>query len=191
LRDERDVMRRRPYRGRTDAELLAAARTDAKAFRALYDRHAEAIHGYHLRRAKDPHAALDLTAETFARAWTSRAAFRDEAGGSLAPWLHGIARHVLLDSVRKGALERAACIAERRGEEPAAAPDESWLDDADELLDSLPEDQRAAVRLRVLDDLPYERVAAALDTTPGAARVRVHRGLAALRRDPRLDEELS
>jgi DNA-directed RNA polymerase specialized sigma24 family protein len=33
----------------------------------------------------------------------------------------------------------------------------------------------------VVDDLPYADVAAALGTTPAAARVRVHRGLSALR----------
>jgi RNA polymerase sigma-70 factor (ECF subfamily) len=37
------------------------------------------------------------------------------------------------------------------------------------------------VRLRVIDDLDYDHVADALGTTPTAARVRVHRGLAALR----------
>jgi RNA polymerase sigma-70 factor (ECF subfamily) len=38
------------------------------------------------------------------------------------------------------------------------------------------------VRLRVLDDLEYSDIARALGTTPGAARVRVHRGLNALKR---------
>ena len=38
----------------TDAELLAAARTDAGAFRELYDRYAEAIHRFHLGRTRQP-----------------------------------------------------------------------------------------------------------------------------------------
>jgi RNA polymerase sigma-70 factor (ECF subfamily) len=63
----------------------------------------------------------------------------------------------------------------------AADPAESWLDGADELLDGLPDGQREAVRLRVMDELPYPDVAEALGTTPAAARVRVHRGLSALR----------
>src|SRR4051794_3639819 len=136
-------------RQRTDAQLLAAAQHDAGAFRTLYDRYAEPVRGYHRRRTHDAQSALDLTAETFAQAWVSRGRFRDEAGGSAAPWLFGIARNVLLSSVRRGALERAACerlgIAERRGEEPVAAPDESWLDGVDELLAALPEEQRRAV----------------------------------------------
>jgi RNA polymerase sigma-70 factor (ECF subfamily) len=64
---------------------------------------------------------------------------------------------------------------------PAAAPEETWLDGLDEALDALPATQREAIRLRVEDELEYAEVATALGTTPAAARVRVHRGLAALR----------
>jgi RNA polymerase sigma-70 factor (ECF subfamily) len=39
------------------------------------------------------------------------------------------------------------------------------------------------VRLRVVDQLGYDEVAVALGTSPSAARVRVHRGLAALRKE--------
>ena len=166
----------------TDAELLAAARTDAAAFRALYDRYAVRILRYHQRRTDDADAAHDLTAETFAQAWLARSRFRDEAGGSAGPWLFAIARHVLLASVRKRALEQTA--ARRLGLQSsgtAAEPDEAWLDGLDEALADLPEGQREAIRLRVVDDLGYEQVAASLGTTPEAARVRVHRGLAALR----------
>jgi RNA polymerase sigma-70 factor (ECF subfamily) len=169
---------------RTDAELLRAD-AGAEAFRELYDRYAERIHGFHLRRARDREAALDLTAETFAQAWLSRRRFRDEAGGSAGPWLFAIARHVVLASVRKRELERDASV--RLGLEPnaAAEPDATWLDGLDDELDAalaaLPPGQREAVRLRVVDDLTYEAVGEALGTTPRAARVRVHRGLRALR----------
>ncbi|MDX6573805.1 MAG: hypothetical protein QOC86_2961 [Gaiellales bacterium] len=94
---------------RRDADLLVAARTDAGAFRELYERYATRIYGYHLRRSKDPSAAHDLTAETFAQAWLARARFRDEVGGTAGPWLFGIARHVLLASVRQRRMELAAC----------------------------------------------------------------------------------
>jgi RNA polymerase sigma factor (sigma-70 family) len=175
-----------PALTRSDAALMAAARTDPDAFRELYGRYAERVHGYFARRTHDDAAALDLTAETFAQAWLVRARFRDDAAGSAAPWLFGIARNALLMSVRRGAIERRATerlgLMGRLDHAPATtAPDESWADGADELLDSLPESQREAVRLRVIEDLDYERVADALGTSPSAARVRVHRGLEALR----------
>jgi RNA polymerase sigma-70 factor (ECF subfamily) len=165
---------------RSDAALLAAARTDAGAFRELYDRYAERVLGYHLRRTRDDDAAHDLTAETFAQAWLVRGRFRDECGGTAGPWLFGIARNVLLMSVRRRRLEAAA--RERLGLPVTEIPaDDSWLEGLDEALDELPESQREAIRLRVVDDLTYDAVAERLGTTPAAARVRVHRGLSALR----------
>ena len=108
----------------TDAELIRAARSDAAAFRELYDRYAERMYRFHLGRSRDADAAHDLTAETFAQAWLGRTRFRDEAGGSAGPWLFGIARDVLSASVRRGRLERGACarlgILERLDREPAA-----------------------------------------------------------------------
>jgi RNA polymerase sigma-70 factor (ECF subfamily) len=170
----------------SDAELLRSARADATAFRTLYDRYAQRIYGFHLTRSRDADAAHDLTAETFAQAWLSRGRFRDEAGGSAGPWLFGIARHVLSGSVRRGRLERVACtrlgVLERLDREPATTePDETWLVDLNDAFASLPDSQQEALRLRFEDDLGYDELATRLDTTPAAARVRVHRGLTSLR----------
>ena len=169
----------------SDASLLAAARTDPHGFRELYDRYATRVHAFHLARCRDDETAHDLTAETFAQAWLSRTRFHDEAGGSAGPWLFAIARHVLLNSVRSRRLEQTA--RERLGlldgvdRSQAREPDESWLEGVDDALAQLPAGQREAIELRVVDDLDYDGVAERLDTTPAAARVRVHRGLAALR----------
>jgi RNA polymerase sigma-70 factor (ECF subfamily) len=174
--------------GPSDAALLAAA--DPDAFRELYERYVERVFGYFVRRTGDHDASFDLTAEAFAQAWIMRRRFRDEAAGSAAPWLFGIARNVLLMSVRRGRLEQRAVqrlgVAERLDgpyDPASAAPEERWAEGADELLDALPESQREAVRLRVVDQLEYDEVALALGTSPSAARVRVHRGLAALRKE--------
>jgi RNA polymerase sigma-70 factor (ECF subfamily) len=173
-------------RKRSDASLLAAAQSDARAFRELYGRYASNVYAYQLARSRNPDAAHDLTAETFAQAWISRGRFRDEADGSAAPWLYAIARHVLLGSVRKGALERSACerlgILDALDRAPESRPDESWLEGLDDALDALPASQRRAIELRIVDDLDYDAIASRLDTTPAAARVRVHRGLGTLRR---------
>jgi RNA polymerase sigma-70 factor (ECF subfamily) len=170
---------------RSDAELLGSA--DAGAFRELYDRYSVRIYRFQLGRTRDAHAALDLTAETFVQAWLSRARFRDLAGGSAGPWLYGIARHVLLASVRKrrierSALERIGAVRDDHGDESeAVVPSPLWLESLDEAIAELPADVRRALELRVVDELPYADVAREMQTTAGAARVRVHRGLSALR----------
>lgn len=172
---------------KSDADLVARSRYDPSAFGELYRRHAAAIHRYHSRCTRDADAAHDLTAETFAQAWLTRARFRDEMDGSAAPWLYGIARNVLLMSVRRRRIERAGL--ERLGMlgDPAVLtgvehqPDDSWLAELEAALDALPQAQREAVRLRFDADLAYDQMAAALATTPQAARVRVHRALSTLR----------
>jgi RNA polymerase sigma-70 factor (ECF subfamily) len=74
----------------TDAELIRAAHSDARAFRELYDRYAERVYRFHLGRTRDAHTAHDLTGETFAQAWLVRRAreqtrHRPAGGGRARP----------------------------------------------------------------------------------------------------------
>jgi RNA polymerase sigma-70 factor (ECF subfamily) len=150
----------------------------------LYDRYANRVYKFFQRRTRSSETSLDLTAETFARVWLSRTRFRDLADGSAAPWLFTIARRVLLASVEKGKLEseaRRQLGLLRQDEATEAEPDSSWLDEIEDTFGSLPSGQRQAVELRVVDELSYEEVAAGLGCSPTAARVRVSRGLSALR----------
>lgn len=171
---------------KSDAELIASSGHDPQAFRQLYDRYAEAIHAFLLRRTSDREAALDLTAETFAQVWTSRHRFVDQKDGSAAPWLFGVARNVLSRAARERRMINEASEALRITHgRSAATPDTSWIDgmdaDLENAMATLPEAQRIAVELRVLSDRPYDEVAEALDCTPTAARIRVSRGLSRMR----------
>jgi RNA polymerase sigma factor (sigma-70 family) len=58
-----------------------------------------------------------------------------------------------------------------------------------EVVNGLPEGQRAALELRVIDEHTYDEVAARLGCTEGAARVRVLRALTTLRRRFVQDQE--
>ena len=171
---------------RSDADLMRSARRDPDAFCELYERYRGRIFGYFRGRAGDEDTAIELSAETFSRAWVMRERFEDEREGSVAPWLFGIARNVLLMSVRRGALERRVAVElgvlGRLELEGSQVPESRWTEGADELLDSLPLSQRDALRLRIIDELDYDEVAEALGTSRETARVRVHRGLAGLRR---------
>src|SRR5262245_56877629 len=100
--------------------------------------------------------AADLTAEVFARAWLCRRRFRDEGNGSASPWLYGIARNVLLDSLRKQRVEQATRM--RLGLPVEVAPDPGY-DAVDGRLSlpeaalraimALPEAERELLLLRV------------------------------------------
>jgi RNA polymerase sigma-70 factor, ECF subfamily len=174
---------------RSDAELLIASRSEPRAFVEVYRRHAEDLLRYFARRTLDPEAAAELTAETFAEAYASRRNYRDTGVDGVA-WLYGIARHQLSRFFRHGRIDAAARRKlgmpqrdlppedyERIEELVDLAPIRDALVDA---LDTLGEDQRDALRLRVIDGLPYADVAERLGCDPAAARQRVSRGLRAM-----------
>ena len=165
--------------GASDAELVRSH--DAKAFGALYARHAEAVHGWFAARIA--WAAADLTAETFARAWLARRTFRDERDGSALPWLLGIGRNVLRESARGDRVETAARarlgLPLELADDDFAAVDErlSPRPSLRAALAALPPHERRALELRVVDELPYDDVARSLRIRPAAARLRVSRAL--------------
>jgi RNA polymerase sigma factor (sigma-70 family) len=177
----------------SDAELLRRSRSDAEAFRVVYDRHAPVVHAWLAARTTSDDIALDLTAETFAEAF--RVAHRFRPGTSDArPWLIGIAANLLRVAWRSRRVETRA--RQRLGVLEAtriAIGDAS--DDTIDRLDSarssreiesalaeLSASQRTAVELRVTRDLPYAEIARTLGCSPGAARVLVFRGLRHLSR---------
>jgi RNA polymerase sigma-70 factor (ECF subfamily) len=174
------------------------------AFTDFYRRRAEPLLVFFARRVCDAELALDLTAETFARAYEGRASFRggddpDAAGA----WLYGIARNLLRDWYRRGRCERTALG--RLGVEPPPLAD-AELARIEELagleplrgavaagLRELSGEQREALRLRVVEELPYPEVAARLGLSEQTTRMRVSRGLRALARtlEPATAEEVS
>jgi RNA polymerase sigma factor (sigma-70 family) len=175
---------------RTDDELLAELRPGhaGPAFAAFYERHERAVLAYFRRRVPAGDAAADLAAETFAQALVSRGKYRPQPGGSAVAWLFGIAAHLLGRSVRRRAIEDRA---RRRIGLPAVFLDDAQQHAIEQLtqdtglvaaLERLPADQREAVRARILDDRSYPEIAARLQVTEPAARKRVSRGLATLRR---------
>lgn len=170
----------------TDAELLVLSGEQPEAFGTLYRRHAEDLLRYFARRTLDPESAAELTAETFAEAFASRGRFRDRGSGGAA-WLYGIARHQLGRYLRAGAVDARA---RRRLGMPERDLSPSDYERIEELIDFTPlraaladaldvltEDQREAMRLRVMEERPYEEVARILACSEATARARVSRGL--------------
>lgn len=157
---------------------------------ALYARHRDGLLAYFVRRTSDTDVALDLWAETFAEAVRSRRRYRGTSDEEAAGWLYAIARRQLAMYYRRGYAERRAL--DRLGIERPPA---------DELVEAeivrragltelrrelavavatLNDDTRAAIELRVIDELSYADVAARLAITEATARARVSRGLRSL-----------
>ncbi len=157
----------------------------------LYDRHAEAILAFMVRRTWDPEVAVDILAETFAVALEGRHRFRGRDRDAAGAWLYGIARHQLADHYRRDGAQRRALA--RLGIERRPLTDVEYerieelagsrelRDRVAEELHALPLDQREAVRLRVVEERGYQALARTLDIEQDTARARVSRGLRALR----------
>jgi RNA polymerase sigma factor (sigma-70 family) len=174
---------------RLDAELLAG---DPEAFGRFYARHEDFVLAVFVRRIGGgrPELAADLTAETFAQALAARRQF-DASRGEPRAWLYGIARHVLARSVDRGRVEdraRNRLRIERLAldDEAIARIEELTGEMALAALDGLPEEQRLAVRGRVIDEVEYADLAQMLRCSPSLVRQRVSRGLRTLRE--RLEE---
>jgi RNA polymerase sigma factor (sigma-70 family) len=174
----------------SDAQLLASTDSDPEAFARFYERHEVLVVAYLMRRVRDPETAADLTAEVFAAALESASRYRP-VGDTAVPWLLAIAHNTLVSSLRHGRVEEAArhrvgmlevvtlgAESVRRIEQTVAG--DAWVHD---LLARLPEEQRAAVRARILDERSYEEIAAELEISSLVARKRVSRGLARLRNE--------
>jgi len=173
---------------RPDSVLLIEARTDVEAFGTFYDRHVDQMFHWFLLRTFAADVAADLTAETFAKALGSLSRFDPDRGEGGA-WLFGIGRNEFRHWTRKHRVanrgrQRLGIMLDLPVDEFDAVETrvdlERSIGPITDAVDRLPDGLRRAVVLRVMEGLPYDEVAAQLDCTEGAARVRVSRALARL-----------
>jgi RNA polymerase sigma factor (sigma-70 family) len=125
-----------------------------------------------LRRRLGATDADDAFQETFLRAL--RAYDRLEHGEHLRAWVLTIASRVAIDAARR------ARPAEELQDHPTDDVRPAYAD-LGELTDGLPPKERAAVVLRYGYDLTYDQIAAALDSSPAAARQATSSGVRRLR----------
>ena len=180
---------------RTDGELLAAvASGDGAAFAVFYRRYLPAVVGFLVRETGDREVSADLAAEVFAAVLLVARRFRPRETGSAGPWVRGIAQNKLRESRRRRRVEdrarrRLAFEPEVLTNDDLARVDELGGGGVMELVDGLPERQRAAVRGRVLEGRSYGELARELNCSELVVRQRVSRGLSRLRDELREHEE--
>ncbi|UUU23722.1 RNA polymerase sigma factor [Streptomyces sp. DSM 40750] len=163
---------------------------DPSAFAELFDTYARAVYNHAFRLAADWSTAEDVMAATFMEAWRLRDRV-DPEGGSLRPWLLGIATNTARNQFRSNRRYRAAA-------EAAAAAELSVPDHAEEVADRLDGRQRLATALTALaalrrperevialclgEGLDYEAAAEALGIPVGTVASRLSRARKKLRK---------
>jgi RNA polymerase sigma-70 factor (ECF subfamily) len=97
-------------------------------------------------------------------------------------WMFGIVRNAWIDEVRARKRRSAVLAPEEEGSNVAdsMAPEQVDLLSVQEAMHSLPEEQRMAVALVLIEGLSYKEAAAALDIPQGTLTSRLARGREAL-----------
>ncbi|MGH2402324.1 MAG: sigma-70 family RNA polymerase sigma factor, partial [Candidatus Limnocylindria bacterium] len=194
---------------------VAAGSQDALA--ALYDRFADRIFAAARRLTNDRQVAEEVVQETFLALW-NRAELFDQRAGSLAAWLHAIARNRAIDRLRaagrrpdlvaaaaaagddeydSAALERLAAAGPVvAGSDPPPGP-ESVAESAfvrsviQRALAEMPEPERTVIVLAYAEELSQSEIARRLGWPLGTVKTRTRRAFARLREvlAPELDEQ--
>lgn len=177
----------------SDLQLVELAKSgDTYAFELLLRKYQHKVTQLIMRYVRDMDEALDLTQETFIKAWKALPAFRGEA--AFYTWLYRIgvntaknylstahhqARMVDLDA------DETDQYADTPGLVTSETP-ESLLSGTQlhgvlkSALSELPEDLRSAITLREFEGLTYEEIAEVMDCPIGTVRSRIFRAREAI-----------
>lgn len=143
-------------------------------FEDLYQRYARDVYRFALYLSGSHAQAEDIASETFARVWTGRDTLR---AASVKAYLFTIARNLHSDGRRRESrhIELPELLIDASPGPDIQAQDRQALANVLRALQLLPEVDRAALLMRAQDGLPYEEIAAALQLSLSAVRVKVHR----------------
>ena len=129
---------------------------------------------------RNPHDADDVVQIALERALTRLDQWRSDA--RLDSWLFKIVRNAWIDELRSRGRRNKIFLAEEAGEHIGAdsIERESELLSVQSAMAQLPEDQREAVSLVLVEGLPYKEAAEVLDVPIGTLTSRLARGREAL-----------
>ncbi len=187
-----------------EARLLARAQSgDTAAFDNLITRHRERVYMHVFQIVRNEEDALDLTQETFIRAWKSLPRF--DVAIPFASWLHKIATNAAIDLCRRrqvrpqteiesGAMkiDPASRTTPSTPEAPGARLDRAEIKRrVEKAFEALSPEHRAVIVLKEIEDLSYEEIARHLNCSPGTVMSRLFHARKKLQRLLRdLHEEL-
>ena len=143
-------------------------------FHSLYQQYAPQVHRFALYLCGDAALADDITSETFVRVWTARGKIRE---ATVKAYLFTIARNLYHDSLRRSArhTELQDSMPDPQASPQTQAEQRSELQAVLAALKRLPEVDRAALLMRVQEEMPYEEIGQALNLPATTVKVKVHR----------------
>ena len=162
-------------------------------FAAVFEKHSDELFRHCHMRLSDRERALELTQETFLRAWEYVA--RGEEIRQWRAFLYRVLNNLIVDEYRKHTTDSLDALLEK--EETQLALEGTLLrDEVDALEDAmvrfdsahamaalakLPEPHRAVLVYRYIDGLSPKEIAQCMQESENTVSVRIHRGLKKLR----------
>lgn len=163
--------------------LKRAQKGDPAAFEALFTPLEGRVYRTCVHMMGPGEDARDCAQEALLKAFRTLKDFRGDC--ALESWLHRLCINVCLDALRRKKLRAAQSLDALMDEgfgpaAPADGPYESLekkerMEAVRQAIAGLPEDQRLAFTLVVLEELPYEDAAERLGTAVGTVKSRVNR----------------
>ncbi len=174
-----------------DAQLMLQFKAgDQRAFHHLFDAYKKRVANYCHRYCGNAAVAEELAQETFLRVYKAAPRYRPKA--RFSTWLFKIAANVCLNEIRKPAYRaRMASLDDAPGEDSAAhrSPEGSGPEPPDTILERsekqamvqnaiarLPEQQRAALLLRVNEEFSYREIGRQINRSEGHVKTLIYRG---------------
>lgn len=164
-----------------------AQRGDADAFEQLLLEHQKNVYNLCYRMAGNPDDAMNLSQETFLRAW--RCLDQYQFASAFSTWLYRLCSNICIDFLRRRRRQQTVPLTfeDADGEEQTyAVPDAQPLPEeqvelkltretlAAAMAQLLPE-HRAVLQLRVVNEMSYEQIADVLDIQIGTVKSRLSR----------------
>ncbi|MFN8080167.1 MAG: RNA polymerase sigma factor SigM [Kineosporiaceae bacterium] len=169
-----------PQASTDDRELLAAhLRGDAEAFGALVSRHRDRLWAVAVRTLGDRDEAADALQDALISAFRGAATYRGDA--AVTTWLHRIVVNACLDRIRRRQARPTVPLGNHDIPTTLDAPGQVDVRLAVRAaLAALPAEQREALVLVDLEDLPVAEAARLLGVPEGTIKSRCSRGRTAL-----------
>ena len=176
----------------SEPDLIAACLAGrAEAFDLVVERHRRAVYNLCYRFVGNHEDASDLTQDTFLRAFRGLKNFKGNA--ALATWLHRIGVNVCLNrvSIKKLPLEpigpRGPRDDDRFIDHRTESPSDHLLRDeratqVRAAIEQLPKKQKAALVLRMYQEMSHQEIAESLGSSVGAVKANVFHALQNLKK---------
>lgn len=166
-----------------------AQKGNHEAFAALVDEHQRYVYNLALRVVKDENEALDLTQETFVRAWTALPNFRGQS--QFRTWLYRIVTNLCynrLPNLRRSLNDLGDDVMEDIPETSSASANPAHKMESNETrkylhqaVESLDENYRLLITLRYQHELSYDEIASTLNLPLGTVKTGIFRAKEKLR----------